>query len=448
MKNIKRFLTARYLIGLTLIAATLLATHFMQSLNLEDQKIYSTIINMSGTQRMLSQRIPKLIFEVEDKASDPEKKEKALMDLQSSITVMRSNHEVLLNYVKNMDVMASQTILPLYFGRNRVDKKTRGFLSRAESFVRAQTGSEAYLNKETYLNYLVYFSDGLLVGLTKVVNAFEDHAVQAKQAYLSTEKLLLLLSFFILFLEVIFIFRPMVNQVVEGMEGFDKKNKELLEFTYRISHDLKSPISSSIGVIGIMKDEMDSDWDKDEITHCTGLIESNMIRLKKLIEDILNVTKVSNTEVKKELTSLDDIKANCETLMSAQDVKGGDIDIMWNLGEQKFFAEKFYIAQSLENLLSNAIKYSDLSKDKSWIKVSSKIDKNICTISVEDNGLGISEKHQKDIFKMFNRFHPKVSEGSGLGLYLVKKNIEAVGGQVQYSPAKDGSNFEISFPIK
>ena len=76
------------------------------------------------------------------------------------------------------------------------------------------------------------------------------------------------------------------------------------------------------------------------------------------------------------------------------------------------------------------------------------IKENQYHISVRDNGIGISKKHQSEVFSMFKRFHPKVSFGSGLGLYLVKKNMKAMDGEVHCKALEDGTNFSLSFPYQ
>ena len=98
------------------------------------------------------------------------------------------------------------------------------------------------------------------------------------------------------------------------------------------------------------------------------------------------------------------------------------------------------------NLISNAIKYHDLAKDKPYILIS--CDKNHgYHINVEDNGIGIPEEHQSKIFDMFYRAHDR-SEGSGLGLYIVKETLTKIGGQISVaSEHGKGSTFSITLPL-
>ncbi len=86
------------------------------------------------------------------------------------------------------------------------------------------------------------------------------------------------------------------------------------------------------------------------------------------------------------------------------------------------FLQKNRIVLIIENLISNAIKYQDPKKERPFIKLlTHKTDKNDFVLEVHDNGLGIPKENQKKLFLMFQRFHPKTSFGSGLGLYMTIK---------------------------
>ncbi|MEC7575772.1 MAG: ATP-binding protein, partial [Pseudomonadota bacterium] len=68
-------------------------------------------------------------------------------------------------------------------------------------------------------------------------------------------------------------------------------------------------------------------------------------------------------------------------------------------------------------------------------------------LRVEDNGLGVPEENQNQLFTMFKRFHPKVSFGSGLGLYMMKKSADILGGEISFEPLKKGSAFILKVPV-
>lgn len=101
----------------------------------------------------------------------------------------------------------------------------------------------------------------------------------------------------------------------------------------------------------------------------------------------------------------------------------------------------------LENLISNAIKYQDTKRQTSYIKISTYNDGNSFVLEVEDNGLGIPEEQQDSLFTMFKRFHPRTAFGSGLGLYLMKKSADVLGGKVTFQSLEEGSIFRLNIPV-
>ena len=88
-----------------------------------------------------------------------------------------------------------------------------------------------------------------------------------------------------------------------------------------------------------------------------------------------------------------------------------------------------------------------MEKEKSVVRISTEKNGNDIVFSVEDNGLGIPEEREKEIFSMFKRFHPKVSFGSGLGLYMMKKSADVLGGQIEYEKSELGTKFKLLIPI-
>ena len=108
--------------------------------------------------------------------------------------------------------------------------------------------------------------------------------------------------------------------------------------------------------------------------------------------------------------------------------------------------QRLYLQQILENLISNAVKYADPDQDERRIQISASRHGGHCELTVADNGIGVPESAREEIFGMFKRFHPRVSFGSGLGLYLVRQNAIAMGGNIDYRPLTQGSSFNLRFP--
>jgi signal transduction histidine kinase len=106
------------------------------------------------------------------------------------------------------------------------------------------------------------------------------------------------------------------------------------------------------------------------------------------------------------------------------------------------------LTQIIENLVSNGIKYRDQDKQQAFVKVKATNDEDHLYITVEDNGQGIPDKYKGYVFDMFKRFHPQSEPGSGLGLNIVLKHIEALNGNIDLkSTEKQGTVFTIKIPF-
>lgn len=227
--------------------------------------------------------------------------------------------------------------------------------------------------------------------------------------------------------------------------NLESQTAELEEFAYRTSHDLRSPLISSISLLGLSQKAIDSE-DYAKAKKSMALVSASLTKLETLVTDILGLTKIKNI-------SEDLQKINAKTIINESIEKFSYMEnfdrlqIQKNIGiEKKFFSQKSRVVLLVENLISNAVKYQDISKDHSFIKISSKVTKNDMVIIVEDNGLGIPQQQQDQMFSMFKRFHPKTSFGSGLGLYMMQKSIDILGGNITFEDTRDGSKFIVTIP--
>ena len=100
----------------------------------------------------------------------------------------------------------------------------------------------------------------------------------------------------------------------------------------------------------------------------------------------------------------------------------------------------------MNNLISNALRYHDKSQDNPYVKIIAKATEAEAQVAVEDNGQGIDEKHLEHIFTLFYRAN-KTTEGSGIGLYIVKEALEKLGGKISVtSKLSAGTKFTITIP--
>ncbi|MEP2981210.1 MAG: CHASE domain-containing protein [Lentilitoribacter sp.] len=258
-----------------------------------------------------------------------------------------------------------------------------------------------------------------------------------------------------IFTLLLFIILTMIsarNESVEKLvslrtEELNRANEELEEFAYRTSHDLRSPIVSSVQLLNLADDaikENETEFASKSVAHA----RQSLGKLETLISDILTLTEIGSQNESEAI--LDVSKAVDEALAKLDHANGfhrlkviKEINIEGNVIIRP---SRFKLI--LENLISNATKYQDPKKDEPFLRISCFNTGNNLHLHVSDNGLGIDPRYQKQMFEMFKRFHPKVAVGSGLGLYLMRKSAHILGGDIEYVPLEDGSLFKLVVPAR
>ncbi|WP_158769514.1 PAS domain-containing sensor histidine kinase [Paraglaciecola sp. L1A13] len=223
-------------------------------------------------------------------------------------------------------------------------------------------------------------------------------------------------------------------------------NSELEEFAYRTSHDLRSPLISSIGLLDIVTHYIQQ-GETDSALASIGLIQVSLGKLEDLVKDILTITKVQHAEEDSQCINtqlfIDDTIDKIRHMPNFE-----RLDIRYDLRfNGVLYLPKSPFALIIENLLTNAVKYQDLTKSHSFIRISTSNSKTNFVLEVSDNGLGIPKDQRQNLFKMFKRFHPKTSFGSGLGLYLMKKSVDKLHGQLKFEDIKNETRFIVVLPI-
>lgn len=249
-----------------------------------------------------------------------------------------------------------------------------------------------------------------------------------------------LLSGLVLVLILLAIYKWRVRDITARNMALAKINTELDRFVYSTSHDLRAPLASTIGLVNIAKMESSPEV-KDEYI---DLIEGCMNKMDSFINDIIDFSRNKNAEIKnvmfnlKELIS--EIFANLKYLDHASALKT-EIQM---IGPDIISGDLLRVKMILSNLITNAILYS---KDiEPTVKLTVNTSNSPIEITIEDNGIGISEVEQAKVFEMFYRANDK-SQGSGLGLYIVKETVEKLGGKINMlSTLGVGTIFKISIP--
>ena len=237
------------------------------------------------------------------------------------------------------------------------------------------------------------------------------------------------------------------KRVVERTRELEIRNKDLETFNYTVSHDLKSPLRGISGYATLLITDHASQLDDPGKAYLQKLVDAAS-QMNLLIMDLLSYTKTERTESKK--TRVDIERLLDQLLLDRKDeLAEKDINIVKKIECKQVMVDRDGINLALRNLLDNAIKFTQTNENPE-IKINSKkIDGN-CMISVTDNGIGFDMKYHDKIFAIFQRLHlPEEYPGTGIGLALVKKAMERLGGKVYAeSEIGKGSTFHLEIPLE
>jgi PAS domain S-box-containing protein len=232
--------------------------------------------------------------------------------------------------------------------------------------------------------------------------------------------------------------------LIEKNSELQKINKELDQFVYSVSHDLRSPLMSIKGLVSIMESSFNNEL---LLKQYLNLIEKSVGRLDETILEILDYSKNSRIDIKYEAFDIHDLVMDIfQDNSHLADVK---VDFQLNIkGSSVVNSDKMRISTLLKNFISNAVKYRNKSLTNPLVSVEIENAKDQLCIKVMDNGEGISEENQLKVFDMFYRASSS-SSGTGLGLYICKEMIEKMGGQINLvSELKKGTTIHITLPGK
>jgi len=229
------------------------------------------------------------------------------------------------------------------------------------------------------------------------------------------------------------------NTVAERTAALRETVRELEAFSYSISHDLRAPLRSMNNFAQILHDTYSARLDA---TGCDYLrrISASAARLDRLIQDVLNYTRILRAHVP--LTRIDLDKLVREIMQSYPDWHAPGVDIQIEGTLPPVLGHEGFLTQCVSNLLSNAIKFvapGIQPRVRIWAEPR---DTNV-RINFQDNGVGIAAEDDTRIFRMFERIHPASEyEGTGIGLTIVRKAVERMGGRVDFkSELGQGTRF-------
>ncbi len=249
---------------------------------------------------------------------------------------------------------------------------------------------------------------------------------------------------------IVFSFQD-VTEVIKAEQERNKMNDEIIkrskrleQFAYIISHNLRLPVANILGIADYLKGNIV----EEDRANMVDFLSSATVQLDEVIKDLNNILQIQSQIAEyKEVVSMSklvaDIKSSIKMLLHNYHVT---IDLDFT-AKDDITTIKSYLYSIFYNLISNSVKYRKLDVPL-VISLRSKVVQDKLIITVKDNGLGFNYKQNAEkIFGLYKRFHPEI-EGKGIGLFLVKTQVETLDGTISVSSELgQGTEFTIEFPL-
>jgi len=232
------------------------------------------------------------------------------------------------------------------------------------------------------------------------------------------------------------------QRVIERTAQLEAINKELTSFTYSVSHDLRAPLRALQGLSNALLEDYAARFDDTGKDYCRRIVTAAG-RMDTLIQDLLAYSRLSRTDL--ELKAVDlalvvsDVKHQLES-----DLQENKVELAVEGVLPAVLGHRATLGQVVGNLVSNAIKFVAPGVTPR-VRIRAEESGDFFRLWVEDNGIGVALEHQERIFRIFERLHGvETYPGTGIGLAIVQKGVERLGGRVGLESAQgEGSKFWI-----
>lgn len=236
-----------------------------------------------------------------------------------------------------------------------------------------------------------------------------------------------------------------VTELYSANESLRRLNDELLQFNYRVSHDLLAPLKTVLGYLNLCEEEL-ADGNLDEMSSFHAKMRLNLERLGGLVEDVLNLARADAVSAERCPVDIAALVAEIQEKF-AEPIASASVQVTAQIDVGTVAVERVRLQQILENLIANAIKYHDPRRELRRVEIEARLEQpSLLVVTVGDNGLGFDEALRDTIFDLFMRgtsTHP----GSGLGLYLVKKHLAQMQGTIEVLSCRDDTVFQLRVPV-
>lgn len=234
-----------------------------------------------------------------------------------------------------------------------------------------------------------------------------------------------------------------IEQLLMATDALKQKNQDLETLIYRVSHDLKGPLASVTGLFQLLEHEEET---LETLKYYLNLIQESTGRLENALSGLLETRLFSDGVLRHQEFN---VRSIIEEVITSFTGYPGYQDVILLVSanrELTLNTEEELFRSVLQNIIENSIKYRKHHASDSVTKISARKHRNGIKIKIKDNGQGMSRQVQGRAFDMFYRGN-QTSKGSGLGLFIVKSNVEKLGGEVRIKSQIDhGTELWIYLP--
>ncbi|UUO07350.1 HAMP domain-containing histidine kinase [Blastopirellula sp. J2-11] len=234
------------------------------------------------------------------------------------------------------------------------------------------------------------------------------------------------------------------RRAVESLlKQVESRNAELERFTYTVSHDLKSPLITIRGFVGALKQDL-TRGDQTAIHEDMDFIASGCASMSSLLDDLLELSRIGRVVNPTEKCHADVLVQDAIRFLDLQSAERG-IDLKVYGEPVELEGDRVRLVEAIQNLLDNAAKFANPESPKirvNWITAGNRL-----RMTFTDNGPGVPPAFHEKVFGLFEKLDPK-SDGTGIGLAIVRRIIEHHHGRIYMEPANAGARFIVELPLR
>ncbi|MEW4561668.1 ATP-binding protein [Bremerella sp. JC770] len=458
-------MTILYVLALSAVALLTTLGQFLVQRSLEQQLSDSTVINIAGRQRMLSQKITKLGLQI-DTSDSPFQRSEARGELRESVQLWETCHLGLQAGDDKLGLPGnnSETVTELFA---ELDPSFQAIHQAAAAMLTVDPSEQSEPGISPELEIILANERDFLAGMDQIVYTLDQEAESRVASLKQVERGLLLSTLVVLLFEGLVIFRPAVSQIQRmvtrlrenakaleaAKDSAETANQEKTRFLAKMSHELRTPMNAILGLSEVMlRGRLVGNQEK-----LLNTIHDSAQSLMGLLNDLLDVSKLEvDSDFKLQQAPINPrhtLEKVVQMFTHQAQQRGLELQLnvsadldLWVLGDENRFR------QVLVNLIQNALKFTTEGK----VVVEAEVQRHhahevLANIMVTDTGPGISPEDQKSIFEPFKQAERDRDKhgGAGLGLSIAYRLLEAMDGRIRVaSQLGEGTTFIVEIPFQ